>query len=165
MRALLLAALLAAVPAFAGAQDDWDGEEHEEQEGGGHRLAVTAWAGEGWDTAQSSRSGARLGGEASWAFDSTEVGVAGFAYRNLRNSTRAWTPVAMARLGESFRTRAGLEAIFSLGLGAARPDSWIFWYQIGLGVRLDLGRLFLAGELAFERYDQLRLLGGLGARF
>lgn len=164
MRALLAAALLASVPALTAAQEDWDAEDHEEHEGPDHRLAVTAWAGEGWDTSESSRSGARLGGEASWSFDTTEVGVAGFAYRNLRNSTRAWSPVALARLGERFRTRAGLEAVFSLGLGAARPDSWIFWYQVGLGVRVDLGRLFLAGELAFERYDQLRLLGGVGFR-
>lgn len=168
MRALLLAALVASAPALAAAQDDpWDvEEEQDEHEGGDRRLSVTAWAGEGWDTAQSSRSGARAGGEVSWAFDAVDVGLAGFAYRNLRNSTRAWTPVAMLRLGESFRTRRGLEAVISFGLGAARPDSWIVWYQLGLGVRLDLGsRLFLAGELAFEQYDQLRLLGGIGARF
>ena len=59
----------------------------------------------------------------------------------------------------------GLDAAVTLGLGAARPDGWVAWFLFGLGLRVDLGPLFLAGELAFEQRDQLRLMAGLGARF
>ncbi len=41
---------------------------------------------------------------------------------------------------------------------------WYF-FQVALGLRLDLGPLWLGGELAFERYNLLRLLAGVGVKF
>lgn len=165
MRALLLAALLAGAPALAAAQEEaWD-EEAPEDERNPHRLSVILWGGEGFDTAGTGRSGARLGGEVAWAFDSLDLGLAGYEYRRLRDATREWTPVTLVRVTQRFETRRGLEAAVTLGLGAARPDDWVAWFLFGLGMRLDLGPMFLAGELAFEQRDQLRLMAGLGARF
>jgi hypothetical protein len=71
----------------------------------------------------------------------------------------------MLRLVNRFQTGRGLEATFGFGLGAARPDDWVAWFQVALGVRLDLGPAFVGGELAFEQYDVLRLAGGVGLRF
>lgn len=166
MRALLLAALVAAWPALAVAQDeDLDDEAQEEDGRDPRRLSVIAWGGQGFDTSGNGRSGARLGGEVAWAFDALDVGVAGYGYRRLRDATREWTPVALARLTQRFQTGRGLDAALTLGLGAAKPDGWVAWFLLGLGVRVDLGPMFLAGELAFEQRDQLRLMAGLGARF
>lgn len=163
MRALLLAAILASAPALASAQDDpWDEEEDGERE---RRLSVIAWGGHGFDLGGDGRDGARVGGEVAWAFDSLDVGLAGYGYRELRESTREWTPVALLRLTQRFETRRGLEAAVTLGGGAARTDGWEAWFLFGLGLRVDLGPMFLAGELAFEEDDQLRLMAGLGARF
>ncbi len=164
MRALLLAALVAAAPALAAAQDD-DQDDQEESERDSRRLSVTVWGGQGFDTSGTGRSGARVGGEVAWAFDAVDVGVAGYEYRHLRDATREWTPVTLLQLTERFETRRGLDAAVTLGLGAARPDHWVAWFLFGLGLRLDLGPIFLAGEVAFEQRDQLRLLAGLGARF
>jgi hypothetical protein len=50
-------------------------------------------------------------------------------------------------------------------VGAGRPRGWRAWYQLAIGMRVPLGPLFLAGELAFEQYDLLRLGGGLGVAF
>jgi hypothetical protein len=51
-------------------------------------------------------------------------------------------------------------------MGAARPaSSWTAWYQLAIGFRLDLGPIFLGGEVGFERYELLRLAGGIGAAF
>jgi hypothetical protein len=162
---LLLAALVAIAPARSTAQDeDWDQETHEDDRDT-RRLSVTAWGGQGFDTSGSGRSGARFGGEVAWAFAPVEVGVAGYEYRHLRDATREWTPVTLLRLTERFETRRGLDAAITFGLGAARPDNWVAWFMFGLGLRLDLGPLFLAGEIACEQRDQLRLLAGIGARF
>lgn len=164
MRALLLAAVLAGAPALAAAQHDpWDEEEDEAEDRG--RLSVIAWGGQGFDLGGDGGSGARLGGEVAWAFDALDVGVAGYGYRDLRDATREWTPVALLRLTQRFETARGLEAAVTLGGGAARTDDWEAWFLFGLGLRLDLGPMFLAGELAFEQHDQLRLMAGLGARF
>lgn len=164
MRALLLAALVAAAPALAAAQDE-DQDDREESERDARRLSVTLWGGQGFDTSGTGRSGARVGGEVAWAFDAVDVGVAGYEYRHLRDATREWTPVTLLQLTERFETRRGLDAAVTLGLGAARPDHWVAWFLFGLGLRLDLGPIFLAGEVAFEQRDQLRLMAGLGARF
>lgn len=166
MRALLLAALLASAPALAAAQEDpWD-EESEDEDGADRRhLSVIAWGGQGFDTGGNERSGARVGGEVAWAFDALDIGLAGYGYRHLPEATRTWTPVALVRLTQRFVTRRGLEAAVTFGAGAARPDDWKAWFLLGLGLRLDLGPMFLAGELAFEQDDQLRLMAGLGARF
>jgi hypothetical protein len=166
VRALLLAALVAVAPALAAAQDeDLDDEAQEEDGRNARRLSVIAWGGQGFDTSGTGKSGARFGGEVTWAFDSLDVGLAGYGYRRLRDATREWTPVTLVRLTQRFETARGLDAAVTLGLGAARPDDWVAWFLFGLGLRLDLGPMFLAGELAFEQRDQLRLMAGLGARF
>jgi hypothetical protein len=160
--ALLLA--LAAAPAAAQDEEDWDLPD-EQDAGAARRLYITAWGGEAFETGGSGRSGTALGGEVVWAFDALDVGLWANGYRNLRDARGEWSPVLLLRLTERFETRRGLEAAISFGLGAARPDDWRAWFQLALGARLDLGPAFLAGELSFEEYDLLRLAAGLGVRF
>jgi hypothetical protein len=162
---LLAAALLALGTAGrAAAQDEgYDDEPHDE--GGRARVRLTAWGGEAFVTSGSGRSSPILGGEAAWAFDAVDVGVAGYGYRHLRDATRDWAPVVLLRLTERFQTHRGLEAAVTFGAGAARPSSWKAWFQVALGARLDLGPIFLAGEFAFEQNDLLHLTGGLGVAF
>ncbi len=179
MLALLAAAALAAVPArpIASAPQgdaslalvDWDDAEHawdgegEDEDRRHVRLAV--WGGEALGSGGSGRGSGFMGGEASWAFDTLDAGVAASGYRELRDATRAWTPVVLARLTQRFKIRRGVEAAFGFGLGAGRPRGWTAWYQVALGVRVPVGPLFLAGELAFEQYDLLRLGAGVGVAF
>lgn len=159
---LPLAALL--VGLAAGQADAWD-EPYEDDDEGRDRILVSAWGGNAWETGvRDGRSAALLGGEVAWAFDSVDVGVAGYGYR-LPDERRAWTPVALLRVVNRFETGNGLEATFGFGVGAARPDDWVAWFQIALGVRVNLGPMFVGGELAFEQYDLLRLAGGVGVRF
>lgn len=138
--------------------DDEDGE-------GTRRLILSAWGGEALDAGGSGHGSALLGGEVAWAFDAIDLGIAGYGYRSLVDSDREWTPVLLLRLTERFPTRRGLEAAFSFGVGAGRPDDWEAWFQVALGVRVDLGPMFLGGEIAFEQRDLLRLAAGLGVAF
>jgi hypothetical protein len=144
--------------------DEWgvrweeDGEERQ-------RLFVTAWGGEALSTGGDGRSSSLLGAEVAWAFDSLEVGHAGYGYRGQRDEGPGWAPVALLRVTPRFPTRGGLEAGLTFGIGAARPDDWKAWYQVALGGRLPLGPLFLSGEIAFEQYDLLRLAAGVGVAF
>jgi hypothetical protein len=137
----------------------------EEREESPRRIRLTAWGGEALASGGSGHGSALYGGEAAWAFDSIDLGVAGYGYRSIEDATRAWTPVVLLRLTERFLTRKGVEAAFTFGVGAGRPRDWTAWFQVALGVRLNLGPMFLAGELAFEQTDLLRLAAGVGATF
>jgi hypothetical protein len=144
--------------------DPWDEDTYDEEEDR-DRILVSAWGGNAWETGtRGGGSFALAGGEVAYAFDSMDVGIAGYGYR-LPDEKDPWTPVVMLRLVNRFPAGRGLEATFGFGLGAARPDDWVAWFQVALGFRLDLGPAFLGGELAFEQYDVLRLVGGVGVKF
>lgn len=158
----LAAASIAQVPGGAPyADDEWDaaGQQDDERE---PRVRITAWGGDALGDAGSGRTSSFAGGEAAWAFEHLDLGVAGSAYRKLADADREWTPVVLARLTQRFKTRRGVEAAFGFGVGAGQPKGWRAWYQLALGVRVPLGPLFLAGEIAFEQDDLLRLGAGLG---
>lgn len=137
----------------------------EERDESPRRIRLGGWGGEALGAGGSGRGATFYGGEAAWAFDSVDLGVAGYGYRSLQDARRLWTPVLLLRLTERFQTRTGVEAAFTFGAGAGRLRDWNAWFQVALGVRVNLGPLFLAGELAFEQYDLLRLGAGLGASF
>ncbi len=163
MRVALLALALAAAPLGAAAQDaGWDEPEAEAPRD--HRLMLSAWGGQAFTTGASGRGSSVLGGEVGWAFDAIDVGVAGYGYRGLRLDSTSVEPVLLLRLTERFQTARGLDAALTFGAGGARAEHWIAWFQVALGIRLDLGPLFLGGELAFEQYDLLRLVGGIGVK-
>ena len=160
----MIAAALAVALAVAQADDPYaDGPEGEDEHPA--RVLVSAWGGSAFTTGADSGSAPLLGGEVAWAFDTVDVGVAGYGYRKLPDATREWTPVAMLRLTQRFDTGRGFEAAFTVGLGAGRPDRWEAWYLIALGVRAGAGPLFIAGELGLEQLNQLRLAAGVGVRF
>lgn len=165
---VVAAALLAAVPALGSAQDEEGPGDGEWGESHREHLLLSVWGGSAYDTSgtnSTSRASSVLGGEVAWAFESIDVGVAGYGYRGLRGGdSTAVAPVLLLRLTERFETRRGLDASFAFGFGAARPRSWVAWFQLALGVRLDLGPIFLGGELAFEQYNLLRLTAGLGVK-
>jgi hypothetical protein len=177
--ALLLSTCLAAAPPVPAAevapeavgrdrrlaQEEWEDLPYDEEEEGRARLLLSAWGGEALDAGGAGRGSTLLGGEVAWAFDPLDLGVAGYGYRKLVDAEREWTPVLLLRLTQRFRTRRGVDAAFSLGVGAGRPDDWMAWFQVALGVRVSLGPVFLGGELAFEQYDLLRLAAGLGVGF
>ncbi len=158
MNALLLALALAATQG-----EDWDDRGWQEEDRA--RVFVSAWGGQAFDVGTRAGGNAPvLGGELAYAFGFGDLGLAGYGY-GLQGTASRWTPVALLRLTNRFETRRGLDATFTFGLGAGRPDGWVAWYQVALGMRLDLGPLWLGGELSFERYDLLRLLGGVGVKF
>jgi hypothetical protein len=159
----LLAALVLAAP-HASAQDDdgWSDEDEHDERG---RLSLTAWGGQAYDTGGNGRNVPLLGGEAAWAFGSLDVGLAGYAYDGIHEESTGRDPVLLLRLTQRFETRRGLEAAFTFGGGTARRrEDWVPWFQLALGVRLNLGPAFLAGELGFEQHDLLRLAAGIGVR-
>lgn len=162
--ALLAALLLAAAPAPAGAYDPFEDDPPGGQER--PRLHLTAWGGALVGAPGSGRggSGSLAAGEVAWSFDSLDLGVQAAAAQ-LDAGSSAFSPIVLLRLGQRFETRRGVEATFTLGLGAARRDRWEGWFQVALGGRVPLGPLFLAAELAFEQADLIRLTGGLGVRF
>ena len=149
--------------AGATAQDEY-GWEGSDEEDGGPRLFITAWGGEAFDVGGGDGdSGAAFGGEVAYALGFGDLGLWGSAYK-IRNGGQEWAPIALLRLTNRFATRRGLEAAFTFGVGAGRPANWRVWFQVALGLRLDLGPMFLAGELAFEQDQLLRLSGGLGVK-
>jgi hypothetical protein len=163
--ALAVSTLLAAAPPLA---QDWETPPYEEErdEGRPRRIRLSLWGGEALATGGTGHGSSLYGGEAAWAFDAIDLGVAGYAYNSLLQSNRQWTPVVLARLTERFRTRRALEAAFTFGVGAGRPKlDWTAWFQVALGVRYELGPMFLGGELAFEQYDLLHLTAGVGVTF
>jgi hypothetical protein len=157
-----------APPAQAAAKlalDDWEsGWADDADDEDAPRLFLTAWGGEALDQSGDGKSSSIVGGEVAWAFSALDLGLAGYGYRGLVDA-RAWTPVALVRLAQRFRTRAGIEATLALGIGAGRPAGWTAWYQLALGGRATFGPVFVAGELSFEQYDLLRLAAGLGVAF
>jgi hypothetical protein len=159
--ALLTAALLAAAPGdpYDPFEDAPPGSEERP------RLLVTAWGGGFVGAPGSGRKGGALGGgEVGWSFDGLDLGVQALSAQ-LEQGRSRFSPVVLLRLGQRFETRRGVEATFTIGVGAARRDGWDAWFQVGLGGRVDLGPIFLTAELAFEQVDLIRLAGGLGARF
>jgi hypothetical protein len=161
--ALAVSTLLAATPPLA---QEWEAPPYEEEGDEDHpkRLRLALWGGEALATGGTGHGSPLYGGEAAWAFDGIDLGVAGYAYNSLLQSNRPWTPVVLARLTERFRTRRSLEAAFTFGIGAGRPKDWTAWFQVALGVRFDLGPMFLGGEIAFEQYDLLHLTAGVGVK-
>ncbi|HEY6099576.1 MAG TPA: hypothetical protein VIW03_09110 [Anaeromyxobacter sp.] len=161
--ALAVSALLSAAPV---AQEDWEPPPYEEESDEGRkRIRLSAWGGDAMASGGSGHASTILGGEAAWAFDALDLGLAGYGYQDLLNARRSWTPVVLLRLTERFQTRRAVEAAFTFGVGAGRPRDWTVWFQVALGVRVNLGPMFLGGELAFEQYDLLRLAAGLGVSF
>jgi hypothetical protein len=163
-RVLFLAAVLAAAPgALAAAQDRWDEEEAPRDEDMPGRLSLTAWGGSGLDTGGGGHSIPILGAEAAWSFGGLDLGLAGYGYQGLRAEEARWDPVLLVRATQRFQTYRGLDAALTFGAGAARRDGWGAWFQLALGFRLELGPMFLAGEVGFEQ-DLVRFTGGVGAR-
>jgi hypothetical protein len=162
---VLLAAALASGPVAVPdlrLQEEWESQEWEEKDESPPRIRLTAWGGEALAGAGSGRGSSFGGFEAGWAFRSLDLSVAGTAYEDLEEAERAWTQVVLARFTQRFRMRRDVEAAFGFGIGAGRRTGWSAWYQVAIGVRVPLGPLFLAGELAFEQYELLRLGAGLG---
>lgn len=165
--ALVLAAGTGAGAGPGELRDDGDWDVRWEDDGEDRkRLFVTAWGGEALGTGGAGRSSSLFGGEVAWAFDALELGVAGYGYRGLREDGPDWAPVVLLRVTQRFPTRGGLEAGLTFGVGAGKPgDGWTTWYQLALGGRLPLGPLFVSGEVGFEQYDLVRIVGGIGAAF
>jgi hypothetical protein len=165
LSAIALAAA-AAVPAQVRALDDEDDAFDAPQRGDEpRRLSLMAFGGELSAVSGSGRSSAALyGGEVAWTFDAVELGLLGQAAR-LRSGPNEWSPIVLVRITERFRSRRGLEGSFSFGLGGAREDRWKTWFQAAIGARLDLGPIFVGGEVGFEQADFFRFSAGLGTRF
>jgi hypothetical protein len=161
--AALLAVALAAAPGGADAYDPF--EDSAPASSGRARLVLTGLGGSYLGAPGSGRSGGSLvSGELSWSFDALDLGVQG-SWARVREDSGASSPVVLLRLGQRFETRRGVEASFTLGLGAARLVRWQAWFQVAIGARFDLGPIFLAAELGFEQADLIRLAGGMGVRF
>ncbi len=164
--ALALSTFLAALPPL---RQDWEAPPYEDEETSSeerpHRLRLSAWGGDALANGGSGHGSAFYGGEAAWIFESMDLGVAGYGYQKLADARRAVTPVLLARFTERFRTRRDVEWTLALGAGAGRPHGWTAWFQLALGFRVNLGPMFLGGELAFEQYDLLRLAAGIGVAF
>jgi hypothetical protein len=126
------------------------------------RLDLTLWGGQGWTGGSGVRSEA-WAAEATWRFDRLALGLSGGGY-DLRSATSggALTPVFLLRVGQRFETRNGLLANFTFGVGTAKTASWRSWFQVALGARATFGPAFVAGELAFESEDLMRVSLGLG---
>jgi hypothetical protein len=159
--ALALSTFLAAAPL----RQDYDAPYEDDAGEGAGRLRLAVWGGDALANGGTGHGSTIWGGEAAWAFESVDLGVAGYGYESLANARHTWTPVVLARITERVRTRRDVDWTLSLGIGAGRPRDWTAWFQLALGVRVNLGPMFLAGELAFEQYDLLRLAAGVGVAF
>jgi hypothetical protein len=147
--------------ALAQEEYGWEGGDDEER---APRLFITAWGGEAFDVGGGDgNGGSAFGGEVAYALGFGDLGVWASAYK-IRNGGEDWAPIALLRLTNRFPAGRGLDAAFTFGVGAGRPADWRVWFQVALGVRFDLGPMFLAGELAFEQEQLLRLSGGLGVK-
>jgi hypothetical protein len=145
------------------AQDEygWEGEAEERKP----RLFLIAWGGQAFGLGGGDvGDGSAFGGEVSYSLGFGDLGLWGSGYK-VRNGGDDWAPIMLLRLTNRFQTGRGLEAAFTFGAGAGRPHvNWRLWFQVALGIRLDLGPMFLAGELAFEQDQLLRLSAGLGVK-
>ncbi len=175
-----LALLLLSMPAAARAQREVadDGDDGDDPAGEGwdafdaprrgpeqKRLSLQVFGGElATITGSAAPSAGVYGGEVAWRFDAVELGVLG-QYARLRTSAREWSPIALVRITERFQSRRGLEGSITFGLGTAYEDRWRSWFQVALGARIDLGPIFVGGEVGFEQADYVRVVGGLGTRF
>src|SRR6266536_3062034 len=110
------ALLLASIPLVAAAQEE-DEVVYRESPSQEH-VRIIAWGGTLIDLGAQGPSVGHLGGEASWAFESLEVGVLGEGYRLGDRGRRPWSPVVLARFVQRFETRRGLDATLGFGLGA-----------------------------------------------
>jgi hypothetical protein len=124
---------------------------------------VIAWGGNAWNAA-GGFSTPVWGGEVGWSFSAVDLGVAGYAYKNLYKENET-AQVVLTRIGERFESHRGLEGSLTFGIGAVRHQKWTPWFQVALGVRMLLGPIFVAGEITFEQENLIRLAGGLGVRF
>lgn len=137
----------------------WEAEDAEEPP----RLDLALWGGQAWSERGSGFRGATWGGEATWRFDRLDLGLFGGAYELPEEVSGSYqAPVVLLRLGQRFETRNGLLASFTFGVGTAKAPDWRSWFQVALGVRATFGPAFVAGELAFESEDVLRLALGVG---
>ncbi|HSM92361.1 MAG TPA: hypothetical protein VLT47_05685 [Anaeromyxobacteraceae bacterium] len=169
MLPVALALALAAVP-MQGAEDagevgdsgePWDAVEE------APRLDLTIWGGQGWVGGTGGARSEAYAAEASWRFDRLDLGMSGGLYRLDREAAdgaleRYSAPVLLLRVGQRFETRNGLLANFTFGVGTAKTSGWRSWFQVALGARATFGPAFVAGELAFESDEILRLALGLG---
>ena len=147
-------------------EEDWSEQEWEEHERRRPHLFLSVWGGNGWLAGGNGQSSANVAAEAAWAFQSLDLGLAGMAYRGVRDDRKdEWARVGLLKLIQRFHTRRGFDATFSIGFGAARAPAWIGWYQVALGMRVPLGPLFLGAEVSFEQFDILRVAGGVGVAF
>ena len=140
---------------------DWEGQAQERAP----RLFIIAWGGEAFGLGGGDvGDGAAFGGEVSYAMPFGDLGLWGSGYK-VREGGDEWAPIMLLRLTNRFQTGRGLEAAFTFGGGAGRPvENWRLWFQVALGLRMDLGPLFLAGELSFEQDQLLRASAGLGVK-
>lgn len=131
------------------------------------RLDLTVWGGTGWMGGGSGVRSQAYGAEATWRFDAVDLGLFGGCYELRSDPTGGvvpayFAPLYLARIGQRFETRNGLLASFTFGVGALKETEWRSWFQIAIGARATFGPAFLAGELAFESDDFVRLALGLG---
>jgi hypothetical protein len=127
------------------------------------RLDLTLWGGQGWTGGTSGVRSETWAAEATWRFDRLALGLSGGRY-DLPSATSggAPTPVLLLRVAQRFETRNGLLANFTFGVGTAKTASWRSWFQVALGARATFGPAFVAGELAFESEELMRVSFGLG---
>jgi hypothetical protein len=162
--ALALAAPVTVAPEAGDEEPDWSQELPDEEP---PRLDLTLWGGQAWTERGTGPRSETYAAEATWRFDRLDLGLSGGCYE-LRDDSADGTmqsyfaPVYLLRLGQRFETRNGLLASFTFGLGAAKTAEWRSWFQVAMGARATFGPAFVAGELAFESEDVLRLALGLG---
>jgi len=162
--ALALALTSSAVEPDAGPADEpaaWDEVEPEP------RLDLTLWGGQAWIGGGGGTRSEAYGAEGTWRFDTLDLGLFGGGYALHKETAgatpeRYFAPVCLLRIGQRFETRNGLLASFTFGAGAAKTVSWRSWFQVALGARAAFGPAFVAGELAFESDELLRLSLGVG---
>jgi hypothetical protein len=159
---IALALVLTAASAEAGSDDEsWPRVEEEP------RLDLTVWGGPAWVGGGNGARSDTWAASVAWRFDQLDLGFFGGWYGLQRESAGGAlaayrAPVYLIRLGQRFETRNGLLASFTFGAGTARAGSWRSWFQVALGARATFGPVFVAGELAFESEDLMRLGFGLG---
>lgn len=161
--ALPIALALALTAAAEGGSDEQSWPRVEEEP----RLELTAWGGPTWLAGGNGPRSDTFAAGAAWRFDQLDLGLFGGWYGLQRGSASGglasyYAPVYLVRIGQRFETRNGLLASFTFGAGTARTGSWRSWFQVALGARATFGPVFVAGELAFESEDLMRLGIGLG---